>query len=216
MPALRWPYQWRRRSVTAGVLIFFATLAAVGEALSGEHHANSPSQQTVPSATQTYRSMPPVQTPASTALPSSWQYSPSAPNGAMRIEQYNPPGLNSSGVSASAGTHPIQTNPPGLNTPHPEMAMPGGLGAAGSAAPPQSAPGSGGPPPGAAGPGGYGSAYPVGYQGLSASQPLYQPSSAAGRQFTCRTAHYYCVVPYNGVCQCENARRERESGATVD
>jgi hypothetical protein len=135
----------------------------------------------------------------------------------MRIQQYHPAGLNASGVSAGSGTHPIQTNPPGLNTQHPEMAMPGGIGAAGGAATSQGAPGLGGPPPGATGSGGYGSAYPVGYQGPSAAQAYaYQPSSAAGRQFTCRTAHYYCVVPYSGACQCENGRREREPGPTVD
>ena len=95
--------------------------------------------------------------------------------------------------------------------------MPGGLGAAGGAATSQGAPGLGGPPPGATGSGGYGSAYPVGYQGPSAAQAYaYQPSSAAGRQFTCRTAHYYCAVPYSGACQCENGRREREPGPTVD
>ena len=48
-------------------------------------------------------------------------------------QQYNPPGLNSTGSIR-------QYNPPGLqgspnpNTQHPEMAMPGGLGAAGGAA----------------------------------------------------------------------------------
>jgi hypothetical protein len=199
------------------VSILFAMLTAVGDGLGEEHHANSQSRQTAPPVTQTYRSVPAGQTPASTALPGSWQYNSSVPNGTMRIQQYNPSGLNASGVSAGSGTHPIQTNPPGLNTQHPEMAMPGGLGAAGGAAASQGAPGLGGPPPGATGSGGYGSAYPVGYQGPSATQAYaYQPSSAAGRQFTCRTTHYYCVVPYSGACQCENGRREREPGATVD
>lgn len=216
VPSQRQRDPTHRLSIVVGVSILFATLAAGGEALGEERRSNASLRQTVP-PTQTYRSVPPVQTPASTALPGSWQYNSSAPNGGMRIEQYNPLGLNASGVSTASGTHPIQTNPPGLNTQHPEMAMPGGLGATGGAAASQSAPGSGGPPPGAAGSESYGSAYPVGYPGPSATQPYpYQRSSAAGRQFTCRTAHYYCVVPYSGACQCENGRREREPGATVD
>jgi hypothetical protein len=81
MPARRWRHPTHRLSLAVGVLILFATLTAVGEALSEEPHPNSPSRQTVPPGAQTYRSMPAVQTPALTALPCSWQYNSSGPNG---------------------------------------------------------------------------------------------------------------------------------------
>jgi hypothetical protein len=136
-------------------------------------------------------------------------------NHQMYGQQYNPPGLNSTSSIR-------QYNPPGLqgspNPNSPTMALPSGVGSSGGQTTSQGAPGPGGPGPGAAGPGAYGAAYPVGYQGPAGIQPPYgyQAQPAYARQFTCRTVHYICVVPYTGACQCENDRREREPGATVD
>jgi hypothetical protein len=130
-------------------------------------------------------------------------------------QQYNPPGLNST-------TSIRQYNPPGLqgspNSNIPTMALPSGIGSSGGQTTSQGAPGPGGSGPGPAGPGAYGAAYPVGYQGPAGIQPPsgYQVQPAYARQFTCRTVHYICVVPYTGACQCENDRREREAGVTVD
>jgi len=130
-------------------------------------------------------------------------------------QQYNPPGLNST-------TSIRQYNPPGLqgspNPNSPTMALPSGVGSSGGQTTSQGSPGPGGSGPGAAGPGGNGAAYPVGYQGPAGIQPPsgYQVQPAYARQFTCRTVHYICVVPYTGACQCENDRREREAGATID
>src|ERR1051326_9030023 len=130
-------------------------------------------------------------------------------------QQFNPPGLNST-------TSIRQYNPPGLqgspNPNSPTMALPPGIGSTGSQTTSQGAPSSGGPPaPGAAGQGGYGAAYPVGYQGPAGIQPpsSYQAPPTYARQFTCRTVHYICVVPYTGACPCENDRREREAAATA-
>lgn len=137
----------------------------------------------------------------------------SMPTFAPHVQQYTPPGLN-----PGSGTHPIQNNPPGLqgspNPNSPTMAMPSPLG---SPASPPGAPGPEASRQGASGLGGWGPAYPVGYQSPSALQPPYgyQGQPAYARQFTCRTAHYYCIVPYGGACQCENDR-ERERGATID
>jgi hypothetical protein len=115
-----------------------------------------------------------------------------------------------------------QYNPPGLqgspNPNSPTMALPSGIGSSGGQTTSQGAPGPGGSGLGPASPGAYGAAYPVGYQGPAGIQPPsgYQVQPAYARQFTCRTVHYICVVPYTGACQCENDRREREAGATVD
>jgi hypothetical protein len=181
------------------VMLWPLTQAAAEER---RQHSVSPVRQAPPP--QTFTTTSPVQslTPAGHQLYGQ-QYNPPGLNSTGSIRQYNPPGLQGS---------------PNPNTQHPEMAMPGGLGAAGGAAASQSAPGSGGPPPGGAGSGGYGSAYPVGYQGPSGVQPPYgyQAPPAYARQFTCRTVHYLCLVPSTGACQCENDRREREPGATVD
>ena len=118
-------------------------------------------------------------------------------NHQMYGQQYNPPGLNSTSSIR-------QYNPPGLqgspNPNSPTMALPSGVGSSGGQTTSQGAPGRGGPGPGAAGPGAYGAAYPVGYQGPAGIQPPYgyQAQPAYARQFTCRTVHYICVVPYTG------------------
>ena len=197
------------------LLAAVAMLGLVTEAMGQElrQRFNAPARQTAPP--QTYRSTAPMQNPASASPAGTWQSNPVGTQ-TMHGQQYNPPGLNSPGVNSTAGTW-HQGNPPGLTSQHQDMTTPGGLAGAGGPASSQAAPGPGGPGQGA-GPGSYGSAYPVGYQSPSALQVPYgyQPQPAASRQFTCRTARYYCAVPYTGACQCENDRRERESGMTVD
>jgi hypothetical protein len=201
-------------SMRPAVIALFAAVAMLGsvtQVAGEEQHErfSAPARQNAPP--QTYRSVAPVQIPSTTR-----QYNPSGLNGTMHVQQYNPPGLNSPGVNSTAGTW-HQANPPGLTSQPQEMTMPGGIAGAGGPASSQAAPGPGGPGQGA-GSGSYGSAYPVGYQAPAALQPPYpaQVNPPGLRQFTCRTAHYYCNVPYTGACQCENDRRERESGMTTD
>ncbi|SRR6266576_122335 len=193
-----------------GALLALAMLCTATGAAGEEHRQpfGAPARQTAPQP-QTFRSMSPVQTPAAAVPPATWQYNPSA---TAHTQQYNPPGLNS-----ASGTYPTQNNSPGLTTPQ-EMTTPGGLGSVGGQAGSQNTPGPGFPGAGGPGQGGGGSSYPVGYQAPSAFPPPYpyQGQPAYSRQFTCRTAHYFCVVPYTGWCECENDRRERERGATVD
>lgn len=205
----------RRRSdppmppVLGALFVILAMLCPLTRTAAEEQRQRSVSPVRQAAPPQTFGTMSPVQ---------------SAPLAGHQLygQQYNPPGL-----SSASGTHPIQNNPPGLqgapNPNSPTMALPAGVGSAGSQTSSQGAPGSGGPGPGGpgpaqAGPGAYGSAYPVGYQGPPPVSPPYgyQAPPAYARQFTCRTLHYLCLVPSTGACQCENDRREREPGATVD
>jgi hypothetical protein len=195
------------RPARVALLATFALLGLATESMSEEYRQQSGlSVRQAPPPAQTFRAMSPAQTPGAT-----WQYNPPGLNRTMHGNQYNPPGLNS-----TSGNYPVQANPPGLTSQHQEMSMPGGIAGAGGPASSQGVPGPGGPGQGA-GVGSFGSAYPVGYQGPFGLQPPYgYPPAQAARQFTCRTTHYYCQVPYTGACQCENDRRERESGMTAD
>ena len=190
------------RSLLGALLIFPVVLFPLTRATAEEQHQRSVSPVRQAPQPQTFTRTAPVQ---------------SVPPAGHQLygQQYNPPGLNST-------TSIRQYNPPGLqgspNPNSPTMALPPGIGSTGGQTTSQGMPGSGGPGPGAAGSGGYGAAYPVGYQGPAGIQPpsSYQAPPTYARQFTCRTVHYICVVPYTGACQCENDRREREAGATVD
>jgi hypothetical protein len=130
----------------------------------------------------------------------------SVPSDARTIQQYNPPGLNSfPGSQNAAGTQGTS------GTRHDELALPpqippAGQGQAGMSG--QGQPIQGQPPgtPPTFIPSGYQGQPPLGY----AAQPPY------ARQFTCRTANYYCAVPYTGSCECENDRHLRERGVTID
>jgi len=190
------------RPLLGALLIISTVLFSLTRAAAEEQRQRSVSPVRQAAPPQTFRSTVPVQ-----SVPPTGQQ--------LYGQQYNPPGLNSTSSIR-------QYTPPGLqgspNPNSPTMALPSGLGSTGSQNSSQGAPGPGGPGPGAAGPGGYGSAYPVGYQGPTGFQPPsgYQAQPAYARQFTCRTVHYFCLVPYTGACQCENDRREREAGATVD
>jgi len=190
------------RPLLGALLIFPAVLFPLTRATAEEQHQRSVAPVRQAPQPQTFTRTAPVQ---------------SVPPAGHQLygQQYNPPGLNSP-------TSIRQYNPPGLqgspNPNSPTMALPPGIGSTGGQTTSQGMPGPGGPGPGAAGSGGYGAAYPVGYQGPAGIQPpsSYQAHPAYARQFTCRTVHYICVVPYTGACQCENDRREREAGATVD
>jgi len=198
----------RRRSdpamppVLGALLVFVAMLCPLTRAAAEEQRQRSVSPVRQPAPPPTFRTTSPVQRVA----PAGHQ---------LYGQQYNPPGLNSTSSFR-------QYNPPGLqgspNPNSPTMALPSGVGSSGGQTTSQGSPGPVGSGPGAAGPGGNGAAYPVGYQGPPGIQPPtgYQAQPAYARQFTCRTVHYICVVPYTGACQCENDRRDREPGATVD
>jgi len=216
------------RPAAVALLAVFATLGLLLEARGEEQHERfrPPPKQTAPPV-QRYQSTTPMQDPAARSPGGTWQSNPAGLNKTMHGLQYNPPGLNSTSSFR-------QYNPPGLNSPsaapgtsglqgtpnpnRPTMAMPGGIANAGDQTASQGAPGAGAPGPSSAGQAAYGSAYPVGYQGPSGVPPPYgyQAPPAYARQFTCRTVHYLCLVPSTGACQCENDRREREPGATVD
>ena len=210
----------RRRSdpamppVFGALLVILAMLCPLTRAAAEEQSQRSVSPVRQPAPPPTFRTTSPVQrvAPAGHQLYGQ-QYNPPGLNSTSSFRQYNPPGLNS--PSAAPGTSGLQGTP---NPNRPTMAMPGGLANAGDQTASQGAPGAGAPGPSSAGQAAYGSAYPVGYQGPSGVQPPYgyQAPPAYARQFTCRTVHYLCLVPSTGACQCENDRREREPGATVD